>query len=279
MMVAQVEKKKIPILMYHSISRYATPVFKPFTVSPELFAEHMKYLHEHEYTCITVTQFVNAQCQEGLSLPERPVLLTFDDGFADFFTEALPILERYNFVATLYIATAFIGSTSRWLQREGEAMRLMLTWEQVRQLSLLGIECGGHSHYHQELDILPQSIVRAEIVGCKRLLEDHLGQEVLSFAYPFGYYTTATQQLVREAGYTSACAVQYKMSSYVSDPFALRRLIVKADTNIDAFASLITGYGSSILTTWYVQARTPFWRLARRYSPLMAQRLQEGLSL
>src|SRR6266496_2657570 len=97
----QTERKKVPILMYHSISDHASPKFKQFTVSPKLFAEHMAYLHQHRYIPITVTQFVNALSNS--TLPERPVVLTFDDGFADFYTEALPVLKHYGFAATLYV--------------------------------------------------------------------------------------------------------------------------------------------------------------------------------
>src|SRR4051812_29614581 len=134
-MPARSEKKKVPILMYHSISQHASPKFQPFVVSPALFAEHMAYLHQNKYTTITVTQFVNALAQGASSFPERPVVLTFDDGFADFFTEALPVLKLYSFTATLYVATGFINSTSRWLQREGEATRSMLTWEQLTEVN------------------------------------------------------------------------------------------------------------------------------------------------
>ena len=83
-MLAKQEMKKIPILMYHSISRHATPKFKPFTVSSESFADHMAYLRQHAYTLMTVTQLVKVLTQEGSVLPERPIVLTFDDGFADF---------------------------------------------------------------------------------------------------------------------------------------------------------------------------------------------------
>src|SRR5579859_480467 len=147
----------------------------------------MAYLNQHRYTPITVTQFAAALLQKDPRLPRRPVVLTFDDGFADFYTEALPILKRYAFPATLYVATAFINGTSRWLQREGEMARPMLTWEQLSEISASGIECGGHSHSHPQLDTLSQAEAYREIAQSKSLLEHHLGQNVSSFAYPFGY--------------------------------------------------------------------------------------------
>src|SRR5712692_2175905 len=145
-------KKKIPILMYHSISWSSNSRFKQFTVPPVVFAEQMAYLYNHQYTPITVTQFINARSKNGFALPERPVVLTFDDGFADFFTEVLPVLKRYGFVATLYVATAFINGTSHWLQHIGEGARLMLTWDQLIEICASGVECGAHSHSHPQLD-------------------------------------------------------------------------------------------------------------------------------
>ena len=263
--------------MYHSISQHATPKCRPFVVSPALFAAHMAYLHQHTYTPITVTQFINSRAQKGPALPERPVVITFDDGFADFFTEALPVLQQYNFIATLYVTTAFIGGTSRWLQREGEAARLMLTWDQLIEISASGVECGAHSHSHCQLDASPLFIAEDEIVQSKRLLEHHLSQEVLSFAYPFGYHTATVRRLVQVAGYTSACAVKHAMSSESTDPFALARLMVGANTSVNALAALLTGCGSSSITTMYLRARTPVWQLVRRSSSSVTQCLKERL--
>lgn len=273
------EKKKIPILMYHSISQQATPKFKRFAVAPALFSAHMAYLHQHAYTPVTVTQLVQALAQGSSTLPARPVVITFDDGFADFYTEALPVLKHYSFVATLYLVTAFINETSRWLQKEGEALRPILTWEQIASISAAGIECGGHTHTHPELDTLSLSSAREEIAHCKRLLEQHLGHEILSFAYPFGYHTTSIKQLVREAGYTSACAVKYEMSSETTDPFALTRLIVSADMSVNALANALI-QGTSPLMTLSKHMATPLWRLARRSSAALTKthHLQGGFS-
>lgn len=249
--------------MYHSIAEHASPKFKQFTVSRSLFAEHMAYLHQQAYTPMTVTQLVNTLSQDRSTLPERPVVLTFDDGFADFSMQALPILKQYGFVATLYVTTAFVNATSRWLRSEGEAGRAMLTWEQLREISAYGVECGGHTHTHPQLDVLPLAVARDEIVQCKRLLEEHLDQRVTSLSYPYGYHTTAIRRIVQDAGYTSACAVGYALSSPTTDPFALTRLFVSADTQVDALAALLTRGNVSVATMLYQRTRTQVWRFVR----------------
>ncbi|GAC1387694.1 MAG: hypothetical protein NVSMB33_17290 [Ktedonobacteraceae bacterium] len=278
-MDVQFKNRKIPILMYHSISQHAAPKFKAFAVPPPLFAEHMAYLHQHDFTPITVTQLVHSLAQGEPALPEHPVILTFDDGFADFFTHALPILRRYGFVATLYVSTGFINGTSSWLQREEESTRPMLTWEQLAEISAYGIECGAHSHSHPQLDTLPLTVTLKEIVHSKEVLEEHLKLKVTSFAYPFGYYTEAVRQQVRDTGYTSACAVKFALSSVraaSSDPFALARLMVRPNTDIDRFAALLRGQEASLATRTYLRVRTPAWQWMRRGSVAVTRYLRRG---
>jgi len=264
------EARKIPILMYHSIADDASPKFKSFAVSPSLFADQMAYLQQHDYTPINVTQLVHTYMQKKTLLPARPIVITFDDGFADFFTHALPVLQQYNFTATLYITTAFVNGTSKWLESEGEAMRRLLTWSQIHEINAAGIECGAHSHTHPQLDVLDLAKMREEVVSCKKVLEDHLQEEVSSFAYPYGYYTTAVKQAVQEAGYTSACAVKFTLSSEKTDPFALARLKVSSDTSVKLLGELLTT-GPGAMTALMLRARTPAWQLVRRSSILMSR--------
>lgn len=243
-MITDTEKQKIPILMYHSISSNASPRFRPCIVSPETFEEHLFYLEQHHYTSMTVTQFVQAMIKGGERLPPRPVILTFDDGYADFYTSAFPALQRHGFTATLYVATAFVGGTSRWLRVEEETTRPMLTWDQLVEISASGIECAAHTHTHRPLDMLPPAVARDEIVHSQKLLQEQLGQQVSSFAYPFGYYSPHVRQIVQAAGYVSACAIKCELSSLYDDPYALARLAIKPDTSVHALATtLSTGRG------------------------------------
>ncbi len=253
----------VPILMYHSVSRQAARRFRAFAISPELFAEQMEYLAQQGYTPLTVTQLVRARQAPASSLPERAAVITFDDGFSDFYSEVLPILRQYKFAATLYVTTAYIGRTSGWLKREGEAARGMLGWEQLREICASGIECGGHSHTHAQLDVLPEPLARAEIAQNKKILEDNLHQGVHSFAYPFGYYSETTRRLVEKAGYSSACAVKYASSPAADDVFALSRLFVKADASMDDFRALLA-YRESPAWAALKQARALAWRGARQ---------------
>ncbi len=264
----------VPILMYHSISNSTNRKFLPFTVSPETFAWQMAYLHQRQYTPLTVTQYVLARSGYAGVLPDRPVVITFDDGFADFFTDAFPVLQRYRFPATLYITTAYVGGTSRWLEREGEQAHPMLTWDQIRTLQREGIECGGHTQSHPQLDLLSITRAHDEIMGCKHVLEHQIGQAVTSFAYPYGYYTPAIRRIVQEAGYESACAVKHAMSDTQTDAFLLARLMVRPAMTKEKFESMLVGGNVSPLTSLVLRARTPAWRIVRHGSVFVSRHLQ-----
>jgi peptidoglycan/xylan/chitin deacetylase (PgdA/CDA1 family) len=259
----QTEDRPIPILLYHSIGSCSTARFRPFALDPRLFTDHMEYLRSAGYQALTVTQLASALDGSAGALPNRPVVVTFDDGFADFHTNALPVLDRLHIPATLYVTTGFVDDTSRWLRREGETTRPMLSWSQLGDVCASGVECGAHGHRHPQLDVLPLDAARADIVKSKNLLEERLSREIHSFAYPFGYYTARVRRSVCEAGFTSACAVRFALSKTSDDRFALARLLIRADTNVAALSDLMSGCGSPILPT-LTRTRTRIWQLARQ---------------
>jgi peptidoglycan/xylan/chitin deacetylase (PgdA/CDA1 family) len=233
----------MPILLYHSIARAAGHKFLPFIVRPDDFAAQMSLLREFGCTPLTISQLAAAIQNPAAELPEYPVAITFDDGFADFYDEALPILQRFGFSATLYVATAYVASQSRWLGALGEGDRPMMTWEMLREARQAGVEIGAHSHTHTELDILDEASAFEEIQQPKTLLEDRLGAEVASFAYPYGYHSERTMALVQGAGYQSACAVNQALSFRGDNVFALSRITVYVDTHLADLRKWLRGDG------------------------------------
>lgn len=270
--------RNIPILMYHSISQSAKSVHAGYwnsCVPPVSFAAQMDYLSHSVHTILSVTQLIHALGGKT-PLPERPVVLTFDDGYADFYHSALPVLSRHNLTATVYVVTGCVGRTSLWLQRERQTGRAILTWNQIAEISDSGIECGAHTHSHPKLDTLPLTMAREEIRLSKDLLEQHLGQQVTSFAYPYGYYTSDIRRLVKEAGFTSACAVNYAMCSDKADHFTLERLAVTPNMDMKTFRACLTQEGSSQLRRLYVRARMPV-KHALRCGVAWASRFYKGV--
>jgi peptidoglycan/xylan/chitin deacetylase (PgdA/CDA1 family) len=237
----------VPILMYHSISTESTPRFRPLVVSPAAFEWQMAFLAENGFRVLTVSQFVAASRTPVATDPRRTAVLSFDDGYADFYTHALPVLHRYRFPATLYLVTGCLDGTSRWLKKEGEDHRPMLTWRQVQEIHATGlVECGAHSHSHPCLDTLARPAAEEEVRRSKDLLETRLGSAVETFAYPYGCYDEWTRLAVSRAGFTSACAVKIAMSAAWDDPLALARVQVSGDTGPSAFADLLDGVGLAI---------------------------------
>jgi peptidoglycan/xylan/chitin deacetylase (PgdA/CDA1 family) len=250
--------RNVPILLYHSIADEATPLFRRYVVPPTHFQEQMAHLRNAGYTALTVTQFVQA----GTDLPEKPVVLTFDDGYRDFCTTALPILQQYSLAATMYLITAGIGTTNHWLAKAGDP-RPIMSWDDVLAIRDSGVEIGAHTHTHPHLDTQPRAAVREEITTSKRLLEDCLGQPVLSFAYPYGHYLGWTKRMVQDAGFTSAVAVNLEISSTAEDRFALSRFIVSPDLTLDAFDALLHHHNKPLEILSH-RIRAKIWWMMRR---------------
>jgi peptidoglycan/xylan/chitin deacetylase (PgdA/CDA1 family) len=261
----------IPILLYHSISEDASTRFREWSVGPGLFTAHMQYLQTRGYQPITVTQLAAAMTEADRLLPDRPVVITFDDGFADFYTEAFPILRHFEFSANLFVVTGLVGCTSRWLSRAGEGDRSMLSWDQIKTIVSGGIECGTHGHTHRQLDTLSPAAVRDEVACSKALLEDNIGQEVRAIAYPNGYHSAEVIRLVKQAGYSVGCAVKNAMSAMSDDRYALSRIIVRADTGVEELAALLAGRGLRVAPVGE-RIVTKGWRFVRRSVGFFRQR-------
>ena len=264
-------RQLIPILLYHSIAESVAPDYRRWAVMPAAFAAQLTYLRQEGYHALTVTELAHCLTTSPATLPTKPVVITFDDGLADFYTGALPLLQDYGFPATLYITTGYVEGKSRWLTAVGEGERTMMSWAQIAELPAYGIECGAHTHSHPQLDTLPRRQAHYEVNHSKQLLEEKLGRRVTSFAYPHGYHDKAVQQMVRDAGFTAACGVKDAISRPDDDRFGLARIIVAGDTTQPQFANLLAGRGVA-LAPRYERPATKVWRLVRQWQAHRRQR-------
>jgi peptidoglycan/xylan/chitin deacetylase (PgdA/CDA1 family) len=254
---------QIPILMYHSIGESGSPPFCRYAVSLRSFEAQVRFLRDNGYRALTVSGLVQALDGQNATLPKRPVVLTFDDGFADFYEVALPVLARHGVTATLYVVSGAVGGTSEWLSKIGEGGRRIVTWSQLADIERSGIEVGAHSVTHAALDLLPLDRARGEIAGCKRALEDALGCQIASFAYPFGYQNANVRRIVQEGNFSSACVVRYGMSSPSDDRFALPRYLVHDNWDAESLAAVLEGR-PPLISNLYQRARSRAWGAVRR---------------
>jgi peptidoglycan/xylan/chitin deacetylase (PgdA/CDA1 family) len=251
----------VAVLMYHDIGDGAAARFANFVVPRARFQEHLAAVQEAGFETLTISQLLEVLASGGAL--HRPVAcVTFDDGFASFLDEALPQLVVARVPATLYLPTAFVGGRARWLNREGESDRRLLTWQQVAEVASQGIECGAHSHRHLPLDIVPRALAEEDVRTSKLVLEDHLGHRVDSFCYPFGYHSAHIRQAVQNAGFTSACAVGWRLHSISGNSLAIQRLHPTARTTPARLLELMQGRGPKMVPN-LLAANQLSWRVYR----------------
>ena len=263
----------LPVLMYHSVSETPAASTRALSVRPAEFAEQLDYLRRQGFTGLTFGESWQRR-RTGQPFPARPIVLTFDDGFADLVDEALPILIAHKFPATVFVTTGWLRDAGR--QAAGTAPGRMLSWAQLVELSAAGVEVAAHSHSHPQLDQISAGRLRAELGDSKRLLEDRLGRPVCSLAYPYGYSSKRVRAVARETGYLQAAAVANATAASTCDPFRVPRLTIRRSTSSATFA--LTASGKRI-RLHYAPARalTAGWAVARTTrSVLRALQRQPG---
>lgn len=250
----------IPILLYHSVSKQNIANPDQWAVSPEVFERHLAFLRKKGYQPLTIDELAQALRTEQ-RLPQKPVAITFDDGLEDFLSNALPILEKYDFPATLFVTTGFVGGASHWAKREKERTRPMLSWRELS--SIKGINIGAHTHNHPQMDLISLSQARNEVATSKKILEKMLNISITTFAYPHGYYSRKVINVLEEVGYTSACIVGHAMATDTDNLYALPRIIIKSDVSTEKLGEYLQGIGLSKGNLWHGFRRKGWWLVRR----------------
>ncbi len=249
----------VPILLYHGVAEDAGGPSAPWVIDPGTFRAHLDALDGSGARPVTIGALVDA-LEAGAPVAPGTVALTFDDGFADFASGALPALAERGWAATLYVTTGAIGATTTWLPER----RPMLSWSALRDVAAAGIEIGAHTVHHPQLDVLPLDRARREIVESRATLEDGLGAPVETFAYPHGYHDQRVRSLVVDAGFRSGCAVKHRFSSLRDDRFALSRVMVRDGDPADLVARWCRGEGLPTSAGGSSPIRSVAWRQVRR---------------
>jgi len=231
----------VPVLMYHQVSPSPHPSFRRYTVTVREFTRQMRWLAAFGYHAIDMDSLVRARLGQG-SLPKRPVVITFDDGFQGCADHAVPVLRAHKLTAIFYLVTGLMGETSRWLLPELGLELPLMSWDSARALVAQGFQCGAHTVTHPRLAGLDPARCRAELTDARSRLETELGRPVVHLAYPYGSHDHAVQGMAAEAGYATACSTRAGLSGPEDDLLALHRVTIYGhDSLLDFACRLRTG--------------------------------------
>ncbi len=248
---------RLPILMYHSISDKAEAGLSPYyrtATSPERFREQMQWLKVNGCCGVTLSEGLSwlenksgkpkaeSRNPDSATLNHQPVAITFDDGYRDFYTAALPVLRQHHFGATMFLPTAYIGPEPR--EFKGHAC---MTWDEVREAQRAGIEFGSHTVNHPKLYDLDLPRLRAELQESRATLERELDRPVRSFAYPYAFpsadraFVNVFVETLKACGYASNVTTKIGLAQKNDDPFTLKRLPINSADDEAFFLAKLAG--------------------------------------
>lgn len=210
---------KVRVLMYHSISNHILKEkHNKWRVKPEDFERQMKWFHVNNWTSFTITQLTKLDV-----IPKKSFVITFDDGFEDNYINAFPILQKYNFSATIYLVPT--QTTNHWEKSNTSSISRLLHKEQIIHMQNSGlIEFGSHTLSHVNLSTIEDHKLKEELIKSKIEVESLIEQECEAFAYPYGKYDDKILEAVKQAGYNNATVVKRGLFEKGDNPFTIKRL-------------------------------------------------------
>lgn len=220
----------IPVLMYHHLRESGTSVADRlnarFDVSPVEFAKQLDYLRDNGYSVIDCRTLDRA-VREGTALPDKPVMLTFDDAWREQYTIAFPLLKERGMVGVFYVHTGVLSD---------DPARGYVTWTELCEMHGAGMDIQSHTVSHPSLPGLEAAKLDEELRSSKAVLEKFFGEECISVAYPFGDFTKRETAAAENAGYRFAFTTEVGLAHDAGQPFEIGRTIVTSTDTLDDFA-------------------------------------------
>lgn len=230
------EEVHVPILMYHYISALPedADVYRVnLTVVPEMFDAQLRYLQEQGYQTVTLRDVYDALAI-GRPLPEKPIVLTFDDGYKDAYTDAMPLLQKYGFVGEFFVlATPAHYESPQYL-----------TWDEMRLMAEAGMSMQAHGRDHYDLTNRSYDFLVYQIMGVKEAVEAHTGQPVRFFCYPSGRYDDDTLAVVESAGYLGAVTTEWGATQRLDNRYTWPRVRINGTWPLETYAAILEDFAA-----------------------------------
>jgi len=218
------------ILMYHNIGKPPKGVETPnLYVTPRMFRFQMWYLKWAGFSVMTLPDLMHRVREEDKS--SRMVSLTFDDGYRDFYENAYPVLNHYEYSSTVFVTPGLMGRDNEWDSERERVKKPLMDWTTVSEINKNNVTIGSHTMTHPSLvDISIHEVVR-ELIDSKKEIEKHINQPVDLFCYPYGKYNDRVRDEVKNAGYAGSVSTLRGSVTRPFDPYGLKRVPVKLTTN------------------------------------------------
>lgn len=220
------ETWRVPVLMYHRVDVQLAahdPITVDLTVMAPAFEAQLRLLRDAGYRAMSLNDLWAGLVQHA-PVPARRVVLTFDDGYEDSYTVALPLLHRYDFAATFFVVTSSVGTRDH------------LTVAQIQEMARAGMAVESHGQHHLDFTQFSQATARSELRGSREIISRWTGRPVTFFAYPAGRYSPSLERLLGELGYHGALTEIPGFVTPASAPYTLERIRISHDDTLRTFA-------------------------------------------
>ena len=226
---------RVPVLMYHYVSELpadADAIRRGLTLHPDIFRQHIEYLSDNGYNSVSLYD-IDSALENGTELPPNPVVLTFDDGYIDAYTEVFPVLQAHNMTGTFFIITQFAD----------DSLPGYLNWGQIAEMADAGMNMEGHTKTHATLNERDFDFLVFQVMGSLESLIVHSGQIPRMFSYPVGRYDEHTLRFMESTPVERAVTTQVGTVHTTDNRFEMLRMRITDQTGVAALIHLLN-YGN-----------------------------------